>query len=75
MATYNGVAVVDMFHVLNEKAKESRDSRRSFTRKQRLAAISYAQNTYITDKNSNPTLISRYKAAGDLGIQISQLKR
>ena len=46
----------------------------SYTREQKLATITYATTTWMTDKNGSSKPISKYAAAQQLGITTKMLK-
>ena len=47
----------------------------SYTREQKLAAISYAQTTWKSQKDRSMKLISKYAAANNLGITTTMLRK
>ena len=71
--------IIEQFRVL--QGKRSDDSqideirrRISYTKKQKLAAVGYALNTWKTIADGSRELISKYKAAANLGITTAMLR-
>ena len=62
-----------MNQVNEEKDKEETRRRISYTKEQKLGAISYATTTWKTQKDGSQRLISKYAAAKDLGITPAML--
>ena len=65
-------------HNLIDNAPDDEDEMRrriSYTREQKLAAISYAETTRKQQKNGGLKLISKYAAAANLGITTAMLRQ
>jgi hypothetical protein len=65
-------------HNLNDNPPDDENEVRrriSYTREQKLVAISYATTTWKQGKDGNPKLISKYAAAANLGITTAMLRK
>ena len=81
-----GPAIIEQFRLhrqregkssdMNEEDEDEEDMRRrnSYTKEQKLGAISYATTTWKIQKDSTPKLISKHAAAKDLGITSAMLR-
>ena len=59
----------------NEEDSEAPRRRISYTKEQKLRAISYATTTWRTQKDGSSQLISKHAAAKDLGITTAMLRQ
>src|SRR5256885_1145370 len=70
--------VMDIFCVDGQRQSLTRTSdrrnRTSYTREQKLAAITYTKMTYRSRKDNTSYVISRYEAAKNLGITSKMLR-
>jgi len=80
-AIVDEAVIMDMFHVGRQRrnfagTSDRHDfrSRISYTREQKLAAITYTKTTYRMSKDNTLHVISRYEAAKNLGITSKMLR-
>lgn len=85
-STVNDPEIIDQFRLHRDRESESRpfsaltadddeiQKQISYTREQKLAAISYAMTTWKSQKDGSLKLISKYSAAQNLGITTKMLR-